>query len=76
VQAIGGVPGVAEDPAPAIVAIGFDGPATKLEARYWVNERASNVDTVRTGVVAAIRQALAQPRNEEAIGRAGEEPAG
>jgi small-conductance mechanosensitive channel len=73
-QAIGSVPDLAQNPAPAIVATGIDGQAIKLEARYWINERVGNVDSVQTDVVAAIGQALAQVQSEEVKGRKGEEP--
>ena len=57
-QALAGVPGVAANPAPSVVATGLDGQSVKLEVRFW-NDRAGNSeDTVVTGVVAAIRRAL------------------
>ena len=56
--ALAGVPGVAANPAPSIVATGLADTAVQLEARYWVDERVSNADLVTTGVVAALRRAL------------------
>jgi small-conductance mechanosensitive channel len=64
-QAVAGVQGVAHNPGPAVVAAGFDEQATKLEVRFWVDERASDSDLVKTEVVAAIRAALKQPGAEE-----------
>ena len=61
IQAIGEIPGVIDNPVPAIVATSMDGQSPKLELRFWVDERASDVDTVKTGVIAAIHKALAEP---------------
>jgi len=68
IQAVGEIPGVIDNPAPAIVATSMDGQAPKLEVRFWVDERARDVDAVKTGVIAAIQQALAQPGSEEVTG--------
>lgn len=57
-QAIAGVPGIAANPAPVVVATGLEGQAAKLEVRFWVDERGNNEETVRTGALAAIRRAL------------------
>lgn len=59
-QAIGGVPGVAGHPAPEIVATGIADKAVQLEARFWVDERASSADIVTTGVVAALHSVIVQ----------------
>jgi small conductance mechanosensitive channel len=64
-QAVGKVLGVSDNPAPAIIATGFDGQATKLELRFWVDERAGDVDGVKTAVIGAIQQALVEPRVTE-----------
>jgi small-conductance mechanosensitive channel len=58
-QAIAGVPGVLANPPASVMATGLDGQLVKLEVRFWVSENGNNQDTVRTGVVAAIRRALA-----------------
>jgi small conductance mechanosensitive channel len=57
-QALGGVPGVAPNPAPSIVATGIADKTVQLQARFWVDERANSPDTVTTGVIAALRRAL------------------
>ncbi|MEO7910701.1 MAG: mechanosensitive ion channel family protein [Roseiflexaceae bacterium] len=58
IQAVGNVRGVLATPAAAIVATGMDGQAQKLEVRFWVDERASDVDMVKTAVLEAIGTAL------------------
>jgi small conductance mechanosensitive channel len=68
IQAVGEVPGVLDTPAPAIVATGMDGHAPKLEVRFWVDERARDVDVVKTAVLEAIQRALAEPGSEEVRG--------
>lgn len=65
-EALAGVPGVAASPAPAIVALGLDGQTVKLEARFWVDERADSADGVRTSVVAAMRGAIEQAAGDTA----------
>ena len=67
-----GIPGIAADPAPTIVATGLEGQAIKLEVRFWIDERASDAEEVKTAVVAAIHEALAEPRSEEATERPGD----
>ena len=62
--AIRAVPGVAADPPPSIVGTSFDGTTTRLELRFWVDQRDSNPDAVITAAIAAARQALAQARTE------------
>jgi small conductance mechanosensitive channel len=64
-QAIGEAPGVIDIPMPAIVATGMDGQSPKLEVRFWVDERASDVDAVKTGVIVAIQQALEPPGDDK-----------
>jgi small-conductance mechanosensitive channel len=73
VKAIQEVPGVIANPAPAIVATGIDGQVVKLEARFWVDQRASSVEAVSTAVIAAIQRALEQPGDQSQKERA-EEP--
>jgi small conductance mechanosensitive channel len=68
-QALGEIAGIAASPAPAVVAVGFDAQAVKLEVRFWIDERASDTDAVTTAVVAAIHKAIAEPGRE---GRKGE----
>jgi small conductance mechanosensitive channel len=65
IQAIGEVPGVIDNPVPAIVATGMDGQAPKLEVHFWVDERASDVNAVKTAVIVAIQQALAEPGDDK-----------
>ncbi len=65
IQAVGEVPGVIDSPAPTIVVTGMNGQAPKLEARFWVDQRASDADAVKTAVVAAIHMAIAPPGDEE-----------
>ena len=60
-QAVRKVPGVIDNPEPMIAATGFDGQATKLEVRFWVDEHARDVDAVKTAVIVAIQGALAEP---------------
>jgi small conductance mechanosensitive channel len=60
IQAVGKVPRVSGNPAPTIVATGIEEQAPKLELRFWVDERAGDVDTVKTAVIAAIGKMLAQ----------------
>jgi small conductance mechanosensitive channel len=67
-QAIDGVPGVAQDPQPAVVATGLDGQTVKLEVRFWIDERARSADTVMTDVVEALSRALGQPSDEGVSG--------
>jgi len=64
-QALAGVPGVAANPAPAVIATGLDGQSVKLEVRFWNDRVGNSEDTVVTGVVAAIRRAL---QDDQAIG--------
>jgi small-conductance mechanosensitive channel len=71
-QAAESVPGVADNPAPQVVALGIDGAVLKIEVRCWIDERASNVEAVKTAVIAAVQQALGQPSGEGQIGREGE----
>jgi small-conductance mechanosensitive channel len=66
--AIADVPGIAAHPAPAVVATGLDGQSAKLEVRFWVDERASSAETVKTGAIAAIRRALAAGQGEGVTG--------
>jgi small conductance mechanosensitive channel len=68
IQALSGIPGIAPDPPPSIVATGLDGQAVELELRFWIDERASNPETVTTGVIAATRRALEQRGNGEVKG--------
>jgi small-conductance mechanosensitive channel len=63
-EGMSGIPGIAANPAPTIVATGLEGQAIKLEVRYWIDERASGAEEVRTAVVAAIHRALERPRDE------------
>jgi small-conductance mechanosensitive channel len=58
-QAVAGVPGVLANPPASVMATGMDGQSVKLEVHFWVSENGNNQDTVRTGVVAAIKRALA-----------------
>jgi small conductance mechanosensitive channel len=76
IQAVGEVPGVLDTPAPAVVATGMDGQAPKLEVRFWVDEHASDVDAVKTVLIAALQQALAQLGGDEQQGRPGDQEAG
>jgi small conductance mechanosensitive channel len=71
-QALGAVPGIAANPAAAVIATGFDGQSVKLEVRFWIDERAHTPDTVTTGLIAAIRRALEQPEGDGAAGRLGD----
>jgi small-conductance mechanosensitive channel len=61
IQAIGEVRGVSDNPVPTIVATGIEAQALKLEARFWVDERAGDADMVTTAVIATIQGALAKP---------------
>jgi small conductance mechanosensitive channel len=63
-QAAQSVPGVVDNPAPQIVALGIDGAVLKVEVRCWIDERASNVEAVKTAVIAAVQQALVEPSGE------------
>jgi small-conductance mechanosensitive channel len=54
-------PGVLATPAPAIVATGMEEQKQKLELRFWADERASDVDAVKTAVLEAVQRALAEP---------------
>jgi len=65
IQAVGEVPGVIGNPVPTIVATSMDGQSPKLEVRFWVDQRASDVDAVKTAVIVAIQQALAQPGDDK-----------
>jgi small conductance mechanosensitive channel len=56
--AISTLPGVADDPAPAIVATGFQGKIIKFEVRFWIDESSNSADAVKTTVIAAIQKAL------------------
>jgi small conductance mechanosensitive channel len=62
---LGEIAGIAASPAPAVAATGFDLQAVKLEVRFWVDERASDADAVKTAVIAAIHKAIAEPEGEE-----------
>jgi small-conductance mechanosensitive channel len=55
------VPGVVDNPAPAIVALGIEGAVMKIEVRCWIDDRADSVDVVKTEVIAVVQQALAEP---------------
>jgi small conductance mechanosensitive channel len=59
-QALGGVTGVAADPQPSVVATGVDGEAVKVEARFWVDERATDPELVTTGAIATALRAFEQ----------------
>jgi small conductance mechanosensitive channel len=65
IQAVGTVPEVNTNPAPALVATGMEGQSPKLEVRFWVDERAGDADTVKTAVVMAIGRALELPRDDK-----------
>jgi small-conductance mechanosensitive channel len=65
IQAVGEVPGILDTPAPTVVATGMDGQAPKLEVRFWIDEHASDADGVKTVLMVALQQALAQPVEEE-----------
>ena len=69
VRAVEHIREVSDDPAPAIVATGMEGQAPKLEVRFWIDERASDVEAVKTAVIVAIQQALAQLEHEKETGR-------
>jgi small conductance mechanosensitive channel len=60
IQAVGEVRGVSDTAVPTIVATGMDGQATKVEARFLVDERANDADLVRTAVIAAIQRTLTE----------------
>jgi small-conductance mechanosensitive channel len=68
IQAVGEVPGVIDNPMPTIVATGMDGQAPKLEVRFWIDQRTSDVDIVKTGVIAAIQQVLEPPGDDKMTG--------
>jgi small conductance mechanosensitive channel len=72
-EAVRTIPGVIDNPAPALVSTGFEGQAPKLELRFWVDKRASDVDAVKTAVIAAIQQTLEPSGYENATAREGEE---
>ena len=55
---------MSDKPTPEIVATGMEGQAPKLELRFWIDERASDVDTVKTAVIVAIGEALAEPGDD------------
>jgi small conductance mechanosensitive channel len=57
-QAVAMVPGVASNPAPSVVATGLDAQSVTLEVRFWTTGSGQNEESVKTGVVAAIRRAL------------------
>jgi small-conductance mechanosensitive channel len=63
-QAIAEVPGIAANPAPSIVATGLEGQAAKLEVRFWTDGQGNSAETVKTGVIAAIRGGLARAEGE------------
>jgi len=63
-QALVGVAGVVANPAPTITATDLDDQAVNLAVHFWIDERASNPDHVRSGVIAAIRRALEQAGGE------------
>ena len=63
-RAVGEVPGVSSNPAPAIVATGIDGQVPKLELRFWIDEHAGDLDGVKTAVIVAIQEALAEPAGD------------
>jgi small conductance mechanosensitive channel len=65
IQAVGTVPGVLDTPVPTIVATGLEEQAPQLEARFWIDERVSDVDAVKTAVIVAIQQALAEPGDDK-----------
>jgi len=71
-QAIADVPGIAGDPAPVVIATGFDGQAAKIEVRFWTDGRANNADAVKTDAIAAIRRALDQADGDTATRRHGD----
>ncbi|HEU5098465.1 MAG TPA: mechanosensitive ion channel family protein [Roseiflexaceae bacterium] len=75
-QAAQTIPGVADNPAPQVVAAGIDGQVLKLEVRCWIDERASNVEAVKTAVITAVQQALAEPSDGTERGRQSEEETG
>jgi len=64
-RAVQTVAGVVDNPAPAIVATGVDGQAIKLEVRFWVDERASGAEEVRTAVIAAVQKAIERSGDDE-----------
>ena len=68
IHAVEQVPGMSDNPAPAIVAIGMEGQAPKLELRFWLDERAGDVDTMKTAVIVALQRALAEPGGEGVTG--------
>ena len=68
ILAVGKVRGVLDTPAPAIVATGIDGQAQKLEVRFWADERASDVDGVKTAVLETIQRALVKPGDDTMTG--------
>ena len=68
IQAVGEVPGILDTPAPAIVATGMDEQAQKLEVRFWVDERTSDVEAVKTTVFEAIQRAIAQSEEDTEAG--------
>ena len=75
-RAIQAVPGVVGNPAPTIVAIGIEGPVMKIEVRCWIDERASNVDAVKTAVIAAVQKELVEPGDDKETGRPGDKESG
>jgi len=57
-QAARNVSGVLDKPAPTIIATGMEGQVQKLEVRFWVDERASDADAVKTVVLEAIAEEI------------------
>jgi small conductance mechanosensitive channel len=64
-QAIGAVPGVADEPPPSVAATTLDSQAVTIELRFWVDERAAEPGAVSTGVLVAARRALDQARHSD-----------
>jgi small conductance mechanosensitive channel len=62
-QTLGGLPGVASDPPPSVVATSLDDAVATVELRFWVDERAHIPADVTTAAIAAARRALAELRD-------------
>jgi small-conductance mechanosensitive channel len=59
-QALGQLPGIADTPAPSVVATGLTDAAATVELRFWVDERNHDPEAVKTAVIAAALRALSQ----------------
>jgi small conductance mechanosensitive channel len=67
-QAIRTIPGILATPEPAIVASGIVDQVQKLELRFWVDERASDADAVKTAVLESLQRELAELERAEEQG--------